>query len=385
MRVLHINSGRFYGGVEVALERMHAHRALVPELQPEYAVCFDGRSAEALEAAGATVHRLGPVRASRPLTVLKARRALRAVLRREGYDVVISHLAWPQALLGPAVRAAARPLVAWYHDPTVRRRQPLDAWARRTRPDLMICNSRYSADLMRRFYPRTPIEVLSYPVDPPPPLPPETRAAVRAEHGATDPAAVVILQGSRWQPHKGQLEHVEALGRLADQAGWVCWMTGAPQQPSEVLYQDQVRAAADRLGIAGRVRFLGWQPDLDRLRAAADIYCQPNAFHEPFGLAFVEAMHAGLPVVAARLGGPAEMIDDSCGALVEPGDIGGLAAVLSRLVADPAERSRLGAAGPARAAELCDPAVVLHRLAGLLRGAVPGAARELATGAPEQR
>lgn len=366
MRVLHINSGRFYGGVEVALERLHAHRGLAPEIQPEYAVCFEGRGAEALEAAGATVHRLGRVRASRPLSVLNARRALRDLLRRGGYDLAITHLSWPQALLGPAVRSAGRPLVAWYHDPTVHRGHPMDAWARRTRPALMLCNSRYSAGLMRRYYPRTPIEVLSYPVDPPPPLPPGTRAAVRAEHGVDDPAAVVILQGSRWQAHKGQLEHVEALGRLADQPGWVCWMTGAPQQPSEITYQDQVRAAAERLGIADRVRFLGWQPDLDRLRAAADIYCQPNAFHEPFGLAFIEAMHAGLPVVATRLGGPAETVDASCGVLVAPKDVDGLARELSRLIADPAERARLGAGGPSRARELCDPSVVLGRLEDVL-------------------
>ena len=57
---------------------------------------------------------------------------------------------------------------------------------------------------------------------------------------------------------------------------------------------------------------------------AADLYCQPNAAAEPFGLTFIEAMYAGLPIVGTRLGGPAETVDASCGVLVEPGDIAGL-------------------------------------------------------------
>lgn len=388
IRVLHVNSGRLYGGVEVVLEALHCHRTAAVE--HDFAVCVEGRSAERLEAAGATVHRIGPARSSRPLSIARTRRTLRSVLRRGGYDVAVVHLAWTQALFGPAVRSVGIPLVSWYHDPTLSRWQPLDAWARRTPPDLMLCNSRYSAGLMAPYYPRVPIEVLSYPVAPPRPRPDGERAATRAALGIAD-GTTVILQASRWQPHKGQLEHVEALGRLAARPDWVCWMTGAPQQPEEAAYQDQVRTAAKRLGIADRIHFLGWQADLDRLRAAADLYCQPNALHEPFGLAFIEAMYAGLPVLATRMGGPAEMIDPTCGALVEPGDVAGLAGALERLIADPAERARLGTSGPVRAAVLCEPALVMDRLDAILGRAaaarprpVSGVGRQRLAGAWER-
>ncbi len=115
---------------------------------------------------------------------------------------------------------------------------------------------------------------------------------------------------------------------------------------------------------------------MPRLLAAADLYCQPNLGPEPFGIAFVEALYAGLPVVSTRLGGAAEIVNEDCGVLVEPGDAAALAAALGRLIDDPSARARLGATGPERARMLCDPALILDRLRDLLRRVVatPGAA-----------
>ena len=53
---------------------------------------------------------------------------------------------------------------------------------------------------------------------------------------------------------------------------------------------------------------------------AADIHCQPNTAPEPFGLVFVEALYAGLPVVTTALGGALEILTDACGVLVPAGD-----------------------------------------------------------------
>jgi glycosyltransferase involved in cell wall biosynthesis len=116
------------------------------------------------------------------------------------------------------------------------------------------------------------------------------------------------------------------------------------------------------------VKFVGQRSDVPELLAAADVHCQPNAGPEPFGIAFVEALYAGLPVVSTRLGGAAEILDASCGVLVPPADPAALAAALGALIDDPGARARLGAAGPARAAHLCDPAAALGRLEGLLAG-----------------
>jgi glycosyltransferase involved in cell wall biosynthesis len=159
---------------------------------------------------------------------------------------------------------------------------------------------------------------------------------------------------------------MEALGRLRDVAGWVCWQVGAPQLPSEQSYQDEVRAAAVRLGIADRVRFLGWQPDLGDVLAAADVYCQPNVRPEPFGIAVVEGLYAGLPVVASAEAGPLEIVTPECGVLVPPGNVDLLARSLGDLIRDTDRRTRLASSGPERADALCRPARQVRRLADVL-------------------
>jgi glycosyltransferase involved in cell wall biosynthesis len=103
--------------------------------------------------------------------------------------------------------------------------------------------------------------------------------------------------------------------------------------------------------------------------SAADIFCQPNASPEPFGIVLVEALAAGLTVVAAASGGAREVVDESCGELVPPGEPRALARVLRALVADAGRRGRLGGCGPARAAALCDPARQLGAVAAALASA----------------
>src|SRR5205823_8856307 len=131
---------------------------------------------------------------------------------------------------------------------------------------------------------------------------------------------------------KGHDLLLRALGGLRDLSGWVCWTAGGAQRPAEAAYLAELRQTAARLGIADRVRFLGHRADVPRLLAAADIHCQPNTGPEPFGIALIEALHAGLPVVTSRLGGAVEFVDATCGVLVEPSDPSALAAALTALL-----------------------------------------------------
>ena len=153
------------------------------------------------------------------------------------------------------------------------------------------------------------------------------------------------------------------------------WQVGGAQRPHELRYLEELKQHAARLGIASRVRFLGERSDVPRLLAAADIHCQPNLRPEPFGITFVEALMAGLPVVTAAFGGAKEIIDESCGILVPPGDARALAASLRRLISDRNLRTRLGAAGPMRAHKLCDSATQMSRLNELFNRAVDTARR----------
>jgi glycosyltransferase involved in cell wall biosynthesis len=361
MRLLHIHSGNLYGGVETLLATLARYRGLCPAMEPEFALCFDGRIASELREAIVPVHQLGKVRARYPLTVIRARQRLRALLRHGRFDAAVCHMPWAQAVFGPVVRSEGVPIVFWMHD-AASGTHWLERWARRTTPDHVLCNSKYTAASLGKLYPRTPHTVCYLPV--------ATgggrldgceRRAMRAKLGASEDTAVIV-QTSRMEAWKGHALHLQALGFLRDLPGWVCWMVGGVQRPREGRYLAELHEMVAKLGVADRVQFLGQRFDIARLLRAADIYCQPNTGPEPFGISVVEALLAELPVVTTALGGANEIVDVSCGITVEPGNPQALAEVLHRLIEDFDRRRSLGELGPERAAALCDPGTQLKRL-----------------------
>lgn len=367
MRVLHVYAGNLYGGVETLLLTLARHRDLCPEMEPHFALCFESRLSRELVSTGTPVHQLGHVRLSRPASVWRVRRAMRDLLRTGGFDVVICHSVWPQVIFGPVVRSAGLPLLFWLHD-AANGTHWLERWARLTRPDLSIYCSRFTGSTLPKLYPKGSAELLACPVTPlSSGFSPAERHTVRSALDTSD-SATVIVQVSRMEPYKGHRLHLEALALLRDVPGWVCWQIGGAQRPHELRYLEELKQTAERLGITERVRFLGQRTDVQWLLPAADIHCQPNIGAEPFGITFIEALYAGLPVVTAAIGGGKEIVDDTCGILVSPNDKNALAAALRGLIEDEALRRRLSATSPARARALCDPATQLTRLAELCEG-----------------
>jgi glycosyltransferase involved in cell wall biosynthesis len=111
------------------------------------------------------------------------------------------------------------------------------------------------------------------------------------------------------------------------------------------------------------VRFLGQRSDVDGILAAADLYCQPNQGPEPFGLSIVEALAAGLPVVATRLGAFPEIVTEACGVLVDPDSPSAVATTLDDMLGDATRRRAMAEAARRRAAMFCNLHDSLHRLA----------------------
>jgi teichuronic acid biosynthesis glycosyltransferase TuaC len=145
--------------------------------------------------------------------------------------------------------------------------------------------------------------------------------------------------------------HLQARKHHATVLGAIAAM--APQRrPTYLVIGDgeertTLERCAAQLGIAERVTFTGQlahRQALERM-AGADVFVMAGV-DEPFGVAFVEAMAAGLPAVGGRgEGGPEDIVAAGEGMLtVRPGDVGELAAVLTRLDADRSELARLGAA-----------------------------------------
>lgn len=364
MKVLHLSPGRYSGGIETVLMTLAREREACPEMTPAFAVCFDqGRLAKELSAMGYPVFSMGPVKTRFPWQILRARARLRRRLAAEKFDVAVTHSSWTHALVGGVVRAAGVPLVFWMHNRSTVAGQNLgERRAGRLTPDLVICNSQFTADSMPVLFGERalPHQVIACPVAPPPAdrRDPADRATVRREL-ATSETDKVIIQVGWMEPGKGQALHLEALGRLRDVPGWVCWMVGGAETKPQARHLAALKSLALERGIQDRVHFLGPRQDVNRLLAAADVFCQPNTDPEAFGIVFVEALYAGLPVVSARHGGVLEIVDETCGRLFPPGNAEALAETLSSLCNDQTLRARLTAAAPARARQVSDPRTIL--------------------------
>jgi glycosyltransferase involved in cell wall biosynthesis len=360
MRVLHVTSGNMYGGVETFLATLARESAAVPEMTPEFAVCFEGRCSDELTSLGYTPHLLGRVRLSRPHTLVRARRALATLLRRNAYDVVVCHQPWNYVVFGTVARHAGCPIVLWVHM-AGEGRHWIEWLARRVQPDLAICNSQFTANQTSRWLPGV-IEHVYCPVST------SATAANALDRESvrrslnTSARDVVIVQVSRLEAWKGQHVLLEALARLRDLPGWTCWIVGGEQRPADATYRAQLETIASDRDIANRLRFLGERHDVPALLAAADLFCQPNTAPEPFGLSLVEALQAGLPVVTSGLGGACEIVDASCGVLTPPSDPITLADALKRLIADSELRARLSSAARRRPAALCDAPRQMRRI-----------------------
>ena len=365
VRVLHVHAGNVYGGVETILVNLARHAEAAPDVEHRFALCFDARLATDLREAGAQVNLIGGVRISRPWTVVRARQHLRDHLSTSEIGVVTCHSAWSQAIFGPVIRAARVPSIFWLHGVAA---GPgwLERWARRKRPQHAVCASRFVASALPRLFPGLAYTVIAPPVAAPAAAAARQRGERRRALGARE-NDVVFLQASRMEEGKGHRVLLDALTALANVPGWQCWVAGGAQRPGEEGYERSLRTAARGLALADRVHFLGLRSDLPDLLAAADVFCQPNTEPEGFGLGVVEALYAGLPVVATRHGAAEEILDDSCGVLVPAGDPAALARSLADLLGDPARRTALGVGGPARARALCDPGRQVRALAGLCR------------------
>jgi glycosyltransferase involved in cell wall biosynthesis len=360
MKLLHVYSGNLYGGVESMLAVLAREAAACPELEPEFALCFEGRLARELRACGATVHILGAVRVSRPASILRARRALQKILKSRRPDFVMCHSAWSYSVFAVAARRLRLPVGFWLHD-AVRGRHWTERWARLRTPDIVIYNSQFTGKTVSAVFPTARTALVHCPVAPPARHKAD-RMTVRQELGVA-PETVVIVQVGRLERWKGHALLLHALGFLGEVAGWECWIVGGAQRASERAYESQLRTLAVSRGVRTRVRFLGERSDVARVLAAADIFCQPNAQAEPFGVAIIEALYSELPVVATDMGGPSEILgDQSCGVLVPPRRPEDLAKSLRALIEHPTGRRAMGALGPRRARELSDPGAQLRRL-----------------------
>jgi glycosyltransferase involved in cell wall biosynthesis len=118
----------------------------------------------------------------------------------------------------------------------------------------------------------------------------------------------------------------------------------------DAAFADKLRLLARELGIADRVRFLGFRKDVPQLMRAVDCIVHVPIDPEPFGRVIVEAMLARRPVIATRAGGIPEIIENGVsGILIMPGSPDELAEALRRIFSDPVSAAEVAANGQERA------------------------------------
>ncbi|MCS7267415.1 MAG: glycosyltransferase family 4 protein [Geminicoccaceae bacterium] len=226
--------------------------------------------------------------------------------------------------------------------------------------------------------------------------------AVESDPGASR----TILFVGRLAPEKGVDLLIAAFDRIADRHPDAELVLAGPVEPGSAQFVDPfardpeiapIRPFLDRPRAwrehlsrlaarrPGRIRFAG--PKLHRelppLLARAGIFAFPAVWHEPFGMPPIEAMAAGLPVVATRAGALVETVEDGrTGLLVERGRVEPLAEALDRLLARPELRRAMGAAGRQRMFERFRWEKVADRLVPLYERFCPRAARGAALAFP---
>lgn len=181
-----------------------------------------------------------------------------------------------------------------------------------------------------------------------------SREEARARLGVTKRLAVgVVGQITRL---KRQDLFIEAAARLIRERHWsdAEFLIVGEAGPDDEAYLSHLREMADRWRIGDHLRFTGYIENLPALLAAFDVIAAPSD-NEAFSLALVEAMASGCAVVATRVGGMAEIVEDGVtGLLVERDNAYSLLVALSRLLADKRMRERIGGAARACVIERFD-------------------------------
>jgi glycosyltransferase involved in cell wall biosynthesis len=171
-------------------------------------------------------------------------------------------------------------------------------------------------------------------------------ARVRAELGlgADEPYFLMVAE---FIPRKRHADLVSGFARLSAEGSVGPHLVLAGQGP----LLEPMRDLAGRLGIARRVHLLGQRRDVPALMAGAAAVVLPSE-QEGLPRCVLEAMSMAVPVVATRIRGTAELLEDGAvGFLVEVGDVKGLAATLFGVLADPGGARAIGARGRQRAAD----------------------------------
>jgi glycosyltransferase involved in cell wall biosynthesis len=181
---------------------------------------------------------------------------------------------------------------------------------------------------------------------------PQARQEWRRAQGFSSEDGLVVSI-ARLEPQKNPLGLIESFARaLRDDPRWHLLLAG------DGSLREAAAQTAGKFALGGRVHCLGVREDVAETLAASDVFALASHW-EGNPMSVLEAMAAGLPVVATAVGGVPELVEDGATGLLAPaGDVQALAEALAAMAGDPQRRQELGAAARKRAAQFSVSAMV---------------------------
>jgi glycosyltransferase involved in cell wall biosynthesis len=340
--------GERLGGGEVMLWSF-LRRITPARLDPDVVFLQAGSFERDVAALGLRTHVVPATRLRRVGESGRAIRRLSVLLRELEPDLVLSWAAKPHLYAAPAAMLAHRgtPLAWWQHG--IPERHWLDRIATRLPAVAIGCSSHAAAKAQGRMTPSRSLFVVHPGVEPAPPDR-RSRRAVRHALGLPEEGFLAGVVG-RLQPDKGQDRFLCALALLRargrDLHGVVVGGDAFGLSPE---YAASIPALIGDLGLESSVTLTGQVPQVAPYLRALDVLVNPSQ-GESFGIAIVEAMAAGVPVVNTAKGGPEEVIEPGVeGIVLESREPEAIAAAIEALMVDDGRRARMGRAARERAA-----------------------------------
>jgi glycosyltransferase involved in cell wall biosynthesis len=329
IRIAHIVDGLGIGGAEQlisigarALDSHDAELVAISLRKPSDGPVMTALRERGIEVIPAPSHR------KRSFADQERRRRLRAILEGSNIDVVQTHLLYANVVGTLAAHDAGIPSIATLHQTErglrrfeVAREYVESAVVRRYAARVVAVGSAV-AEANRRRFGRVPIDIVPNPVSAPEPITANVRAALRAEMLQGQPGPLLLAVG-RLETVKGFDDLITALAAVvAHQPGAVLAIAGNGS------LRDALTQHARRLGLERHVRLLGKRADVGALLSVSDLFVMSSR-SEGLPFALLEAMVAGVPVVATRVGDIPSVLG-SAGMLVAPGDPTAMAAALTQ-------------------------------------------------------
>lgn len=330
----------------------------------------------ALEGAGARVVAI-PAGSRRGLVDLRRLVRMALFVRRGRFDVVHTHLFYANVLGCLAARAGGAPAVATLHSAGRGPRghdglkERLEGLVLRRCAARVVAVGESVAEAQPNKARKGRMVVLRNPVGAGARLGPRERRRLRDEMGGDE--GTMLVSVGRLAPEKGVADLVRAMAlvrRSHPSAKLALAGTGAGL--------GELRELVTSLALEESVRLLGWRDDVPRLLAASDVYIS-GSYWEGLPMAILEAMAAGLPIVASGVG-EVPLLLEGRGVVVEAGDVDGLAEALTALLAEADRGQGRGAAARRFVTDHCSVEGWGGRVLGLYASVSPGVSWE---GTPE--